>query len=196
MPHLNPWDRRPRATVGDPTEDITFAAVGRALTGWELFEVWLSRIFAELTGYDRGTSPAMRAYGAIMAFGSRADMVKAAAEAYFTHHPSPGIHNRLRDLLKLALKYSPRRNEIAHGIVYDLSQRGIASYYLMPPEYASNKMEMSSGKYRVVSHFRFKYASPDINHFTDCFRADLEMTASDLWRETEALNSARREASQ
>jgi hypothetical protein len=64
----NPWDIPPFPTIGDMEEDTVYASVGRALSSWELFECRLSRIFSGLTGRINGTSPAMRAYGAVLTF--------------------------------------------------------------------------------------------------------------------------------
>jgi hypothetical protein len=54
----NPWDIPPPPQVGDASEDITFASVGRALTRWEEFELMLASLFSTLVGtavlYSRG----------------------------------------------------------------------------------------------------------------------------------------------
>jgi hypothetical protein len=85
----NPWDIPPFPTIGDMEEDT--ASVGRALSSWELFECRLSRIFSGLTGRINGTSPAMRAYGAVLTFRGRADMIEAASEVYFLENPHQAL---------------------------------------------------------------------------------------------------------
>jgi hypothetical protein len=42
----NPWDIPPPPVEGDAERDITFTAVGQALTTWEEFELQFSNIFA------------------------------------------------------------------------------------------------------------------------------------------------------
>ena len=113
----NPWDIPPFPTIGDMEEDTVYASVGRALSSWELFECRLSRIFSGLTGRINGTSPAMRAYGAVLTFRGRAEMIEAASEVYFLENPHQTLPGDLKAILERARKYSPRRNEIAHVIV-------------------------------------------------------------------------------
>jgi hypothetical protein len=44
-------------------------------------------------------------------------MLRAASEAYFTDFPDEELLNEWKEVLKLAVCYSQRRNDIAHGVV-------------------------------------------------------------------------------
>ena len=72
-------------------------------------------LFATLVGSR--SYAAIRAYGSVIAFRGRSEMVKAAASAYFHENPNRLSQKRLSDLLNLAGRYSARRNEIAHGLL-------------------------------------------------------------------------------
>jgi hypothetical protein len=80
----NPWEVAPIPAGGDEHEDITFVSVGRALTRWELFESNFSFVFQICVTDNAGLDlvPARRAYGSILTFRGRAEMTKAAFDAY------------------------------------------------------------------------------------------------------------------
>ena len=114
---LQPWDPRPWPESGDDNEDVTFAAVGRALTEWARFETALSRLFAGFIAIDRDSKAARRAFGAVRTFEGRMDMIRAAAISYFSHFPDEPLKATWDDLAKRAKLFGERRNEIAHGAV-------------------------------------------------------------------------------
>jgi hypothetical protein len=51
-----PWDRPPFPKTGDASDDITYAAVGRALSQCENFELDLAGIFSLVVGTAKGRS--------------------------------------------------------------------------------------------------------------------------------------------
>ena len=85
-PIPKPFDRRPWPTIGDRELDITYAAVGRALSSWERFEGILSLLFSAFV-VNMEREGARRAYSAVRTFEGRAEMLKAASEAYFMNSP-------------------------------------------------------------------------------------------------------------
>jgi hypothetical protein len=89
----NRWDRPPFPEKGDDEARSTFEWVGRALTEWETLEAYLGLIFGIFVGATHDTEPAMRAYGSVLNFRGRADMLEAAARAHFAKHPHPGMVN-------------------------------------------------------------------------------------------------------
>lgn len=113
---LKPWDRRPWPKRGSGSLSKLYAAVGAALSEWERFEDELSRIFAALVS-DPMSLPAQRAYNAVRTFEGRAEMLRAASEAYFVLWPNSSLQVSLKGLLRDAICYSQRRNDIAHGVV-------------------------------------------------------------------------------
>jgi len=114
-----PWDVPPTPKTGDADPDTTYAAVGRALSQWELFEGNFSQLFAIFIGHaPSAILTAVRAYGTIQTFRGRADMVEGAAELFFLLYSNDDLRNRIADLIKIARNYAGRRNEIAHGVVH------------------------------------------------------------------------------
>jgi hypothetical protein len=113
---LKPWDRRPWPTRGTRSLRKIYASVGECLSEWERYEGVLSRLFSRFVGTDNAT-PAQRAYNAIRTFEARAEMLKAASQAYFTIWPNDDLQNQFKQIISGANCYAPRRNEIAHGAV-------------------------------------------------------------------------------
>jgi hypothetical protein len=178
----SPWDVPPHAEVGDASEDITFASVGRALTKWEEFEVMFASLFATLVGTDGNTAPAIRAYGSVIAFRGRADLVRNAAEVHFMLFPDERLEKRFSAFINQLTKHAAaRRNEIAHGIVKPYASmvdgKPTRTFALFPPYYAANKnelerIEVRDGGHQVTWHTaKYIYSSIEINKFADGFRA-------------------------
>jgi hypothetical protein len=124
----NPLASPPFPEKGDWSETHLYESVGQALSRWEEFEAELAALFTAFIGPTFNTTPAQRAYGAIIAFDGRLNMVIAAAEAYFAHYPK-GYEKRVKvlervfdDIVGQARSLSMHRNRIAHGSVgeYDL----------------------------------------------------------------------------
>jgi hypothetical protein len=87
---------------------------------------------------------AQRAYGTITSFAGRKDMLDAAFEAFPHRKDIP----EFKGVLKKVSNFSPRRNEIAHGMVLPVGHSGNPSgdYYLLPATYNSRK-RLSSVEY-------------------------------------------------
>lgn len=158
-----PWDIPPRPTTYDRDSEV--AAVGGALSAWQYVEDAIASIFQALvnegdpqkTVYVNSISPAQRAYGSIASFTARADMVEAAAEAFFYVHQHSEFQDRLAQLLKASRSWAGRRNEIAHakiaGAPIDLN-----CCALWPAESSTNKN-------KVDYHAKFVYNSVQIRKF-------------------------------
>ncbi len=84
----NPWDipYSPMFKDGDDTDTEVFCAVGKCLSRWEDLESEISTLFAVLTGsMDQWHyGPAIRAFGVVNSIPTRADMIRKAAEAFFS----------------------------------------------------------------------------------------------------------------
>jgi hypothetical protein len=168
-----PWDPPPSSTVGDPSEEITYAAVGLALTKWGLVEHQLGEIFLALIG---GRSyEAMMAFGSIMSGRGRAEMIVAAAKVYFITRTAPEhleTKQALADLMYAVGKFADRRNEIAHGVVkiqigldFDAEVEGgfKASFVLAPSYFAAKKRRMQVTESGLVAMPpSYEYSSKEI----------------------------------
>lgn len=120
-PQLKAWDRRPWPESGDATADKTHAAVGRALTAWETYEGVLAVLFSVIVAGMKSI-PAYRAYSAVRTFEARLEMLRAASSAHFATNSNSEQESRIKTIVREAACYSPRRNEIAHGLVHWFSK--------------------------------------------------------------------------
>jgi hypothetical protein len=136
----NPGDNHTPSLLGDETEDTLYAAVGRALSRWEELEEDLADLFTCFMGSEEVVHdprhPACRVYGSVPGFTTRADMLEAAAGAFFEKYNHPEIRRRCEEAIKQCRKLSARRNDIAHGSRFYHPDRG---YYLVPGYYNSRK---------------------------------------------------------
>ncbi len=168
-----PWEVPDPPAIGDATQNITFCAVGAALSNWEWFEGNLSLAFSFLIGAGYGNVAALRAYGAIETFRGRANMIQRAAEVYFKYNADNQTETRLEEIVNLALNHlSGRRNEIAHGIVQPLYAtedfKNIhKGFVLYPPFYATRKRKLAEMPPLTDMTITptYIYSSVEINNF-------------------------------
>lgn len=205
----NPWTTPDPPDKGDDDINVTYASVGRALSAWEAFESQLARVFASLVGGPGMNRVAERAYGAVRTFEGRADMLAEAAETNFDWYQG-GPHaeaarrfnSDIRSLINEARNNaSPKRNEIAHGIVEPYWSffppsgprrplRRLEGYVLGPPVYWTKKRELQTipvGTYTEgepptawlkTNRSAYAYASSQIDHFGNLFKALLMPSAA------------------
>lgn len=117
----NPWDRPPFPTKGDDNIETTYAAVGAALSEWEHLEIDLAILYSVLAGNGEESVEAQRAYGVVASFDARTGMIDAIAEVYFFRHKDDATARSIAELTRDAGRFSGRRNDIAHGIVFPFS---------------------------------------------------------------------------
>jgi hypothetical protein len=137
-----PWSILPRPRKGAATPEELYLAVGEALSAWELVEEGLAEIFATFIGSPEagpgsGHDPAIRAFGSVLTFKGRQQMVAAAADAFFFQAvPRDPVRKQFGELNEEAAGFASRRNDIAHGRVQYLPKKG---FYLFPGLYSANK---------------------------------------------------------
>ena len=115
---MNPndiWALPPIPDKGDEDEEALYSSVGRALSEWERFENLLAFLFAAFIIPEHDSEAARRAYGSVVSFGGRADLLKAASSVYFRNFPDKSLADQFDTLIKTARRASPQRNNIAHG---------------------------------------------------------------------------------
>jgi hypothetical protein len=181
----NPWDILPTRPRGDADAKVLFAAIGEALTSWEWVEGACAEVFAVLVSVSHKSSvhaPAIRAFGTVISFPGRCEMIREAAEAYFLRRriKSARYQKRLKELMKECLQFSGRRNEIAHGRVSEVytMRRGkkfVLGNYLLPSLY-------NPRKYNLGSAVTYQYTSQEVIHFRQQF-TELSMKVGRLSRD-------------
>lgn len=183
-PQSNPWDVASPPAEGDAEKDTLFAAVGSALSAWEGLEGRLSLIFGTLVSPNQVDLAAQRAYGSLLTFRGRGDMIDAAATAVFFLSPNDTLQKALSDLVKEIGKFAARRNEIAHGKIKDYSRpAGMflimagqhtrrAGHVLEPTMYATKKTKLKLGRVLIeTAHHEptYIYSSVEIMAFQKHF---------------------------
>jgi hypothetical protein len=114
--------------------------------------------------------PAIRAYGSVINFKSRCDMIKAHPLGFSPQEKEIiCILAPLRDqLLAECVKASAHRNEIAHGrvsqVLYSRSRQSMrdVGYVLLPSLYKPSK-------FRIDGFATYQYMSNDVMHFRQEF---------------------------
>jgi hypothetical protein len=185
------WEVPPLPEKGDWSESGLFEAIGRALSAWERFEHSLADLYMAFLSPHVGGLPAYRAYGSIITAKGRLEMIQVAGRAYFSTSPDAKGETGLKQIIKLASDYGPRRNELAHGIVGPYSSpaghvRGVA---LHPSDYATNKQILRGGL-EIETMWgpratipRYAYTSAEVKFFTRKF-GELLKPSHDLFRRT------------
>lgn len=116
----NPWERFHYPVIGEVSEDVLFAALGRALNRWEWVECGLSIVYS-LFSNDPTFRKAVDYGLGRKIFKDRIDGLKNVAEAWFVSSPNQETEARLDKIIEATVGFSERRNEIAHGVVMDVS---------------------------------------------------------------------------
>ncbi len=171
-----PWEPAAFPEKGDTHEDVTFAAVGRALSQWERLEVALAGLFAAFVGGKKQEEAiAMRAYGGVVASSARTVMINAAAETYFHLFPNPSLQKLVDELLSELRNYGARRNEIAHGMVMNYSvytppgRKPGTGCCLFPAHYNNKKIKIGIGAKGLTGHPNYIYSSVEIDAYGVAF---------------------------
>ena len=111
--------RPPNTTIGDETTDPIFQSVGTLLTVWEHLETMLAIQFGDLCSHDESQNwTAVRAYGSVLASGTRCDMLLAAAEQDMAPEGLSSFRTYISDVRKLA----SLRNIVAHGMTISVDE--------------------------------------------------------------------------
>lgn len=156
-----------------------------ALTSWEFVESSLADIFSVVVGEPAlgiiPQTPASMAYGAIVGFNGRTDMLDAAARGFFRLsgkekrdadfvRAADQIQREFEPLLKETRLFAIRRNDIAHGQVISDKQGS----YLYPPFYNTKKYPMTDRDLATIHDIAtYCYTADDIHfyqrHFEDLY---------------------------
>jgi hypothetical protein len=146
---MNPndiWALPKIPAAGDEDEEALYSSVGRALSEWERFENLLAFLFAAFIIPKHDSEAARRAYGSVVSFGGRADLLKGAAGVYFRNFHHTVIEDEFDSLIKIARRASTQRNNIAHGVVLPFLIRQPhpkpMQFALFPSYYRTNKHDV------------------------------------------------------
>lgn len=149
---------RPWLGKGDPNPDVIFHAVGYALTCWETMEYHLADLFDVLVSGPKPKSnrAGFSAYVSVVQSSAHCPMLKAASAKALIDAAS---QQHINNLIYLVGEFAARRNEIAHGRVYNL---GAFGFCLGP----NNTMPR---KFTKDGTAKYQYTSMDIAFYAERF---------------------------
>ena len=151
--YLDPehWTRGAKSKTGVPTEKLIYMAVGHALSNWEHVEAAALMLFSHFV--ESNSIAASRAYGSINGVAAREAALRQASETFFMLRKTAskkerGVHGEVKIaeqcagvLIRNYGQASARRNDIAHGIAWELSSKPEKerSSLLVAPNYQSTR---------------------------------------------------------
>lgn len=159
----------------DDDPNHTFAAVGRAVSEWEMVEIYLSILYSIFTKRPRLIG-ALSEYGRDgRVFVDRLKLLEDAAARYFQATPNQEHEGKFCEIIREVRRLSPYRHQIAHGVVRPFMTFGedktpegwyapVTKFALVPPWYAVLRLTNVDGRYYI-------YASKEILAFAASFEA-------------------------
>ncbi|WP_157775396.1 hypothetical protein [Hartmannibacter diazotrophicus] len=145
------------------------------MSAWEGLEFELSRLHSYFCNDPDGD--AITEYGSGRIFRDRIDILSRKADSYFVGHCSQTKEARFSEIVRVATHLSGTRNDIAHGIVMDVSgiqhfvqtikliEKGIPQYLLVPPIHTIRKHINGLPEYALNSKQLKLFAKTTIDFF-------------------------------
>ena len=140
------WNPIPYPQRLDDRRRHTLYGVGLIMSGWESLEFELARIYSFFAEDPDGLS-VQTEYGKGRIFSERLLILREKACSFFIRWPHQDVEGLFDQLTERAEELALQRNDVAHGIVYDVSRMVIFSerypetfgrkpgYALIPPLY-------------------------------------------------------------
>jgi len=168
-----PWNIPPIPDHGDVDANLTYAAVGRAMSEWEELELYLARLYAAFTGVTPLKAISTSAYRNAAIFRERARVIEEVAKAYFIKHPNQEIEAEFSNLICEIREFSARRNDIAHGVVkliwFGDTNAATLDEALIRDEHMPAPATYRDKKFQGDRTPDYLFRSNEIDHFTDHF---------------------------
>jgi hypothetical protein len=175
----NPWEICPINAKGDEDPKNIHLAVGAALNEWEYLEAQSAELFDALVSAPPSNRAAFFAFISVVSSSARTQLLEAAAPRAL--RDAPILRDYTIDHLARLGKYGARRNELAHGRVYDTDE----GFYHGP----NNTM---SHKWANDGSAKYQYTSEDIEFYRQNFRI-LRLEAEHLTEEIIKLRTQQRQ---
>jgi hypothetical protein len=160
-----PWEVRPKQDRGDSNPIELFTEVGFSLTAWEAWEADMAELFDVLVASQPSNRAAFGAFISVRTASARTEMIDAAFKlAIKKDDPA---HADVASMIHDFGKFGARRNEIAHGRVYNLGEWG----FMLAP---NNTMPH---KFSDDGAAKYQYIAADVRHYREWFIALQERCA-------------------
>lgn len=151
------FKRRPRPERGSRTAEDVFLQVGRAATLWECLEGELAELFDALVGGPQSNRAAFFAYSSQVPSDARTQLLSGALKRGLEGQQDE-LKAEIKGLLDLVSDARPRRNDIIHGRIYCLAERG---YYLAPSNAYAARWPDGAAMYQ--------WGHEDVGHYANAF---------------------------
>lgn len=181
-PIPEPW-KIPPPKAGDQVIFPVYAAVGLAITMWEMTELALAALYTSLTSEQDGEAFILKfEFDGSAGFQNRSKKVAQAFNAYAIANPNQKIEGRFEELMHKAGHLSMRRNDIAHGMVMNsqgwaegdpkgfLLWPALQNYRRYRDKYPSKRPVCQLNSQQIVA---FAEDFVDLRHDIDRFRDSL-----------------------
>jgi len=169
-----PWKLPPPPAVGDKIVFPLYAAMGLAITMWEMTELTLAMFYTSLTSEQEGETFILQfEFDGSAGFRSRSEKIIKAFDLYAQANPNQEIEGKFSEIIHRAGQLSMRRNDIAHGMVMDSGgwAEGDPKGCLLFPAWANYR------KWRTGKRPAYQLNSKQIVYFAEAFvdlRHDIE----------------------
>ena len=139
------WNPDPFPAKLDDRERDTYYGVGLVMSHWASVEFELARLYSFFAGDEDADT--VQLYGRGQIFRERLAILCKAAGVFFVRWPDQNIEGAFDRLTDVAEALSTHRNDVAHGIVFDVSGMTVfkmrfpkvygrkSQYALVPPFY-------------------------------------------------------------
>jgi hypothetical protein len=179
---------RPSSAKRGYSQRATYEAIGRALMAWEEIEGAFAHLHSAFLTGEKFNTGANREYGEPPNFVQRVERLKTAACCYFIKCPCQDVEGRFNDLVRHALGWSLRRNDVAHGRarpsswIIDGETQGKDRWCIVPAHFRGDKFP--------DNHPAYVLSSRQIRRFADAFW-ELAHQVSDFGQEIEKAQNRR-----
>ena len=164
------------AEPGDPDREQTYAAVGYALSQWELLEAQLCNLLGAFCGLPYASSEAIEEYSREQRiFFQRLQRLDQKKAVYFNYNHSQELEGEYDRISVLISELSEKRSNIAHGAVQEYEVKEYEqtlsySYALFPVFYNAREQVFSSDQRHLNFSPSYVYSSSLIRSYGDEFR--------------------------
>lgn len=176
-----PWDRPPFPKQGNRSVVALYASIWRALNFWEQLETTLAHLFAALCEEELFDEMANQAYGEPTNFRGRIAGLKAAGCRDLQKRPNQTLEGDLAWVIRHAVGYSERRNDVAHGLARLIRMDDINAilgtdmrWCVVPPHFREDKFVAPNTPVYILT-------SREINNLAHAITA-IDVRAWDLAR--------------
>jgi hypothetical protein len=151
----------------DTDINVTYAAVGGAMTAWETLEAYLSLLYSIFVGAPMDGRKLVEYGERGRIFDTRMQILCDAAQAYSRKAPDQSYEAIIDAIIRDARTLSIRRHHIAHGVVGSMpiflseQNKVTTGFSIVPPSHGIFHLTKTTGQYM--------YGSKEINAYTSSF---------------------------